>query len=366
MNNIRIKPDSSIPKVQQIEKQIRQKIESGELAAGEKLPSMINLADQLGVSLGIVKLALRTLTAEGVLQSTPKVGVFVADSPPAKNIALILPSIELEQIPRMVRSTRTNLPKGFQLVIEAPGTGYNGQVDLLKSIDKKHVSGVILHTPPLRKYAPLLQEAIHPDVPCVQCVFELDDLHMDSVTADGFTMGQNAVQYLIDHGHKKIGLISNRSDSRTFRDRTKGMDRALKQTDQSIDQIPQVFLDPSDLNPDMPWLAGKQATAQLLSDHPDLTAIIGGNGHITLGAIQAINETGRTIPDDISLIAMELDLPAFEHTAPPITAIDKPLEQMFTRAVELLTERIENPDLPLRAIHLAPVLKERLSVKDIR
>jgi len=28
-------------------------------------------------------------------------------------------------------------------------------------------------------------------------------------------------------------------------------------------------------------------------------------------------------------------------------------------------KRIENPNLPIRAIHLAPVLKERLSVKDI-
>jgi hypothetical protein len=58
-------------------------------------------------------------------------------------------------------------------------------------------------------------------------------------------------------------------------------------------------------------------------------------------------------------------LPTFEHTDPPITAIDKPLEQMFARSVELLIERINHPGQPLRAVHLAPTLKERESVKTL-
>lgn len=365
MNNIRIKPNSSVPKVQQIERQIRQKIESGELPAGQKLPSMINLADQLGVSLGIVKLALRTLTAEGVLQSKPKVGVFVADAPPVRNVALVLPTIELEQIPRMVRAARTSLPADFQLVIEASSTNYDGQIDLFRNLNKNHISGVILFTPALSKYGSILQEALDPAIPCVQCIFELDGLQTDCVASDGFVMGQSAVQYLIDKGHHKIGLVSTGADGRTISDRIKGMDAALKQIGQSYDQLPLTLLDPNDMNPDTPWLSGKNATFKLLEEHPDLTAIIGGNGHITLGAIQAITETGRSIPNDISLIAMELDLSAFEHTVPQITAIDKPLERMFERATELLTKRIKNPDLPLRTVHLPPVLKERQSVKAI-
>jgi len=366
MYKLEIETDSPVPKVRQIEGQIRSQIMDGELAAGTKLPSMRRLAQQLDVSVGIVKQALNTLTVEGYLKSAPKAGVFVADTPPAKNIALILPSIELEQIARMVRSTRTHLPKGFQLVIEAPSTGYDGQVDLLKNIKSTHISGIILPTPSLRKYAPLLQKAIDPEIPCVQCVFELDDLKMDSVTADGFTMGQTTMKYLIDKGHQKIGLITNHSDSHTFRARIKGMNAVLQKIGQSYETLPQIMVDSKDVDPDAPWKAGKDATFTLLEQHPDLTAIIGGNGHITLGAIQAINETGRSIPNDISLIAMELDLPAFEHTVPPITAVDKPLEQMFTRAVELLIERIKEPDQPLRAIHLSPILHERESVKDIK
>lgn len=354
------------PLVKQLEKQLRKQIQAGQLKPGEKLPSMRKLAEQLNVSVIITKQALNQLTTEGYLQSVPKAGVFVAEILPARNIALILPSIELEQISRMVRSTRQHLPKGFQLVIEAPSTGYDGQIDLLKNIRKPHISGIILPTPALRKYAPLLHDALDPEIPCVQCVFELDDLQLDSVTADGFTMGQNTVQYLIEKGHRKIGLISSRSDSRTFRDRTKGIDFALRQIHLTYDQLPCISLNPNEVNADCPWLAGKNATLELLKKHPDLTAIIGGNGHITLGAIQAINETGRSIPNDISLIAMELDLSAFEHTVPQITAIDKPLERMFERATELLIERIKNPDQPLRTVHLPPVLKERDSVKDIR
>jgi LacI family transcriptional regulator len=365
MNNMTIQPDSAVPKVRQIETQIRERIISGDLPSGFKLPSMRDLAQQLCISVGIVKQALNTLTTEGFLQTTPKTGVFVSDSPPLRNIALVLPSIELEQIARMVRATRTHLPQGFQLVIEASSAGYVGQVDLLKNIKKNRVAGVLLPTPNLRKYALLLQEALDPEVPCIQCVFELDNLKMDSVTADGFTMGKIAVEHLIRNGHRKIGLVTNYSDSRTFRDRIKGMDFTLRQIGQSYEKLPQILIEPDGLDPDAPWLTGKEATTRLLQRHPTLTAIIGGNGHITLGAIQAINETGRSIPNDISLIAMELDLPSFEHTVPPITAIDKPLEQIFARATELLIDRINNPDQPLRAIHLPPILHERESVKTL-
>lgn len=350
-----------VPLVKQLEEQLRNQIQGGILKPGDKLPSMRKLAEQLGVSVIITKQAFNTLTTEGFLYSAPKSGVFVAEALPVRNIALILPSVELEQIPRMVRATRESLPKSFQLVVEAPSSGYDGQIDLMRNISKSHISGIILYTPAERSYAPLIQEALTPDIPCIQSSFELDGLQLDSITEDGFAMGQTAMSYLIQKGHHRIGLINTISDSRTFRDRTAGMDSALKSIGQSFETLPKeicrlnLSTEPAEL-----------ATARLLEKHPDLTAIIGGNAQITLGIFRALQRSGRSVPDDVSLIAMELDLPVFEYTSPKITAVDKPLEQIYSRAVELLIERIDNPDLPLRSIHFPPELKERNSVKDIR
>jgi LacI family transcriptional regulator len=363
---ISINEKSDIPKVKQIEEQLRGLIQSEALSPGQKLPSMRQFAQQLGVSVGIAKQALNTLTTEGFLRSEDKIGLFVAETKPRRNIALVLPSVELEQIPRIVKGARKNLPDNFRLLIEAPSSGfYEGQLNILKGITKPYISGIILLTPPLRRYAEQIKEALDPEIPCVQSSTELEDLQCDSVTLDGFAMGETTTRYLTRKGHRKIGLITDNADSCTFLNRIEGMDSALHSINTSYQEMPKEITCAEDMDPDMPWKQGKLAALRLLKKYPDLTAIIGGNGHITLGILQAVNQIGKSVPDDISLIAMELDLPSFEHTVPPITALDKPFEQIFNRSVKLLTERMDAPEKPIQAVHLAPVLKERASVKTL-
>lgn len=365
--HISIDKSSDTPKVKQIEEQLRALIQSNTLKSGEKLPSMRRLAEQLGVSVGIAKQALNTLTIEGVLRSDPKIGVFVSNQKPMVNIALVLPSVELEQIPRIVRGARTNLPENFRLLIEAPSTSfYEGQIDILKTISKTHIAGIILLTPPMSQYALLIKKAVSPEIPCVQSLFQLESLQIDSVSIDGFAMGETAVNYLIRHGHRRIGLICDTPDGDTFLHRIEGINSALQMIGASYDTIPKELINPTQLNLDTPWLTGKEATVRLLEKHPDLTAIIGGNGHITLGIIQAIKDFKKNIPDDVSVIAMEQDMPAFAYMTPSVTAIDKPFEQIFNRSVKILIDRINHPDKPLQSIHLAPVLKERNSVATIQ
>ena len=56
---------ADVPIVQQIQKELRKRIRSQNLAPGQKLPSMRQLSEQLDVSIGTVKQAVNTLTVEG-------------------------------------------------------------------------------------------------------------------------------------------------------------------------------------------------------------------------------------------------------------------------------------------------------------
>jgi DNA-binding GntR family transcriptional regulator len=58
---------------------IRKQIESGELSPGEKLPSTSQLCQIHGVSAIVVRNAMISLKAEGLVVGVPGVGVFVAD-----------------------------------------------------------------------------------------------------------------------------------------------------------------------------------------------------------------------------------------------------------------------------------------------
>jgi DNA-binding GntR family transcriptional regulator len=71
-------PRPRVPLSQQIAGDIRAKIESGEYAPDVALPSITRLAELYGVATGTIQKALRTLKAEGVVETVPAYGTFPA------------------------------------------------------------------------------------------------------------------------------------------------------------------------------------------------------------------------------------------------------------------------------------------------
>jgi GntR family transcriptional regulator len=76
---IRIEASSGVPITRQIVDQIRAKCASGALAAGDRVPSVRELARQITVNQNTVLRAYERLTAEGVLEMRHGEGTFVAD-----------------------------------------------------------------------------------------------------------------------------------------------------------------------------------------------------------------------------------------------------------------------------------------------
>ena len=74
----------------QVVKQIRELIESGELKPGDRLPSERTLAGRLGISRPSVRTGLRILSAMGVLQSRHGSGTFMSSGPPVESQLLRL------------------------------------------------------------------------------------------------------------------------------------------------------------------------------------------------------------------------------------------------------------------------------------
>jgi DNA-binding GntR family transcriptional regulator len=58
---------------------LRERISSGALAPGSRLPSIVNLAEEYGTSTGTIQKALAMLRAEELIVSVPSYGTFVAE-----------------------------------------------------------------------------------------------------------------------------------------------------------------------------------------------------------------------------------------------------------------------------------------------
>ena len=83
--NIIISNSSNIPIYEQIKEQIKNKIISNELKAGDLLPSIRSLAKDLRISVITTKNAYEELEREGYVETIPAKGTYVSN----KNVKLI-------------------------------------------------------------------------------------------------------------------------------------------------------------------------------------------------------------------------------------------------------------------------------------
>jgi LacI family transcriptional regulator len=104
--------------------------------------------------------------------------------------------------------------------------------------------------------------------------------------------------------------------------------------------------------------SGELLAAQLLREHPEVTAIIAGNNAIAIGVMAAIKKSGKKIPDDIALVAFD-DLPTVIKMDSYLTVIAQPAYDLGQAAANLLITRINAPTRPIEQI----ILPTRLIIR---
>jgi len=103
--DITVSPNNPVPLYQQIVQQVRAKVLTGELKAGDPLPSMRQLASQLIASVITTKRAYSELEAEGLIVTRAGLGTFVADLDP-KTIMGLKKEVVMEHLEEGVRVAR--------------------------------------------------------------------------------------------------------------------------------------------------------------------------------------------------------------------------------------------------------------------
>jgi GntR family transcriptional regulator len=103
--DITVSPNNPVPLYQQIVQQVRAKVLTGELKAGDPLPSMRQLASQLIASVITTKRAYSELEAEGLIVTRAGLGTFVSDLD-AETITRLKKEVVMEHLEEGVRVAR--------------------------------------------------------------------------------------------------------------------------------------------------------------------------------------------------------------------------------------------------------------------
>ena len=100
---------------------------------------------------------------------------------------------------------------------------------------------------------------------------------------------------------------------------------------------------------------GYAATRDLLSEHPDVSAIVACNDPMAFGAISALQELNIQVGRDIAVTGFD-DITAAEYANPALTTIRQPIREIGHRLVEMLAQIIDNQPLTEPHILLSPEL----------
>jgi len=177
---------------------------------------------------------------------------------------------------------------------------------------------------------------------------------------DNYKGGFMAGEHLAKNGFKKIGMIRSHTKSRISDQRENGFRAALEKHDITLEDkymVSGITRKHAGFSEE----AGFEAI-KILSDRdaiPD--ALFCSNDTQAIGAIHALKQMGKSVPDDIAImgydnikIARYLD----------ITSIDQAMYDVGTRAIQRLAERYKNKDIPIKQTVIEPVLIERNSTKN--
>jgi DNA-binding LacI/PurR family transcriptional regulator len=81
---------------------------------------------------------------------------------------------------------------------------------------------------------------------------------------------------------------------------------------------------------------------QRLARDPDVTAIFAANDEMAIGAIHALHEAGRMVPEDVSVIGFD-DIPVAAHITPPLTTFGSDNAALAATSFRYLTDYLSDP-----------------------
>jgi LacI family transcriptional regulator len=179
-----------------------------------------------------------------------------------------------------------------------------------------------------------------------------------SVAVDDRSMGRLVAEQLLSVGHRKIAVFgSNPIAGDSLAMRFEGFcdaftDRGLSFNSDDYREC-RFSLD-----------AGYSTAKDYFSSHPDTTALFTMSDAVAIGAIRALRDLGKNVPEDVSVIGFDgIDLSRF--TIPRLTTVEQPVEEIALRSVNMLLDMMEKNAAP-RHILVNAVYRNRDSVASPR
>jgi LacI family transcriptional regulator len=173
------------------------------------------------------------------------------------------------------------------------------------------------------------------DAPIVSIDPLMSDPNYPAVHATNHQGALDAMGYLLELGHKRIGFISGRAELESSARRLKGYRDALEKAGISLDEK-------LIASGDYTTVTGAKCAQELLSLADPPTAIFASNDQSAMGVYQVAQELGLRIPEDLSVIGFDNIM---ESKYMQLTTVDQFIYEMGFVATQMLIKLINGETL---------------------
>lgn len=238
---------------------------------------------------------------------------------------------------------------GYKVILEQAKPEYIKSKQYIDIFERRYVDGVVCMGVNDRHH--FLAEFADRKYPMIAVDNYFPQWGLDYVVCDYRGGAEQAMNYLLQLGHRTIGMIHAAPEIRTSRDKIEVYEAKLRQ---------------AGIEPVKTWQAdgkfteagGAAAAEQILNRHPEVTALFAGNDKMAIGALHYLTRRRVSVPEQISIVGFD-DMQQSAFANPSLTTVHLPLYEVGALACERLIERIRG-----RTERVAEVLPTHLVVRE--
>jgi LacI family transcriptional regulator len=330
-------------------------------------PTMKQVAEAAGVHVSTVSRALNPATrsmvvpsvASRVLKAAKKLGYRV--DPVAASlrtgrsqlVGMLIPDIATNVFAPILSGAIERLSNsGYSVLVAYVSSDPDQQLDLVQGLAARRVDGLILAT--VTRKDPLVSFCLEQGIPAVLVNRSEQVARLSAVVSDDAAGMRLAVDHLVELGHRRIAHIAGPLEHSTGFLRRAGFMQALGT--HGIDTASA----PCEVAGTYTREQGRAAAERLLQRHREITAIVAANDLLGLGAYDALRESGRECPKDVSVVGHN-DMPLVDLVQPSLTTVRISHFEMGRQAADLLEQAIQDSGGAIRNVVLQPALIVRSS-----
>ena len=350
--------EKRLPAAERLAEALQKRIGRGDYAAGEWLPTERELAAEFRADRSTIRAALSSLAERGLIEREPghRPRVAAGEAAPAalttlaalQTLAIVSPQTPhypaSPSVQRGALHTLRQTESPFHLLVLENGGDtrqetYTRERQALEAVHRDGIRGIILwHQGNAETLADVrrLQET---GIPIVLVDRHHPTLVCDFVGIDNVEAAREAVSYLLDLGHQRIGHLTMQDTAITVSDREQGYREAL--LSRGIRPASEWVVRMSHRESLQPPVTAAVDHFLSLAEPP--TAVFAMNDLLAHAFLSELQARGVPVPEQMSVMGFD-DVDRNSPRPSPLTTVHQPFEQMGRKAMELLLKRLAGSD----------------------